>query len=237
MTKNINTIVATHRSGLRSGTLALALIVTILFASLYAVNVNAAITSSLYLGSTGSQVTELQTYLSTNASYYPSGLVTGYFGPLTEGGVQKFQVAQGIVSSGSPATTGYGRVGPTTMARINALNGGGIVNNASWDTVPVMSAPNVNHTNTTATFTWNTNELTTGQVYWSTSIIQSDEATGPRQMPFISGTLALDAGGKQSAHTVTVSNLQPNTVYYYVVRNIDAGGNVTMTNPISFRTN
>ncbi len=234
----MNSIGATRNADLRSGALALALITTMVIASLYALSAHAAITSSLDLGSTGAQVTELQTYLSTNASYYPSGLVTGYFGPLTEGGVQKFQVANSIVTSGTPATTGYGRVGPTTMARINALNGGGVVqNNASWDTVPVMSTPNVNRTNTTATFTWNTNELTTGQVYWSTSFIQADEATGPRQMPFIAGTLALDAGGIQSSHSVTVSNLQSNTVYYYVVRNIDAGGNITMTNPVSFRTN
>lgn len=228
----------TMQLGSRGKILSIVLATIIVCASFYALNAEAAITSSLDLGSTGSQVTELQTYLSTNASYYPSGLVTGYFGPLTEAGVQKFQVAQGIVTSGTPATTGYGRVGPTTMARINALNGGGgTTNNTSWDTVPVMSTPNVNVTNTTATVTWNTNELTTGQVYWSTSFIQSDEATGPRQMPFIGGTLALDAGGIQSSHNVMVSNLQANTVYYYVIRSIDSGGNITMTNPVSFRTN
>lgn len=235
--KTTHNALSASTSDFRSGALAFALIATIIGSSFYATAAQAQITTSLDLGSTGAQVTELQTYLSTNASYYPSGLVTGYFGPLTEGGVQKFQVAQSIVTSGTPASTGYGRVGPTTMARINALNGGGTQNNVSWDTVPVMSTVTVNRTNTTATFMWNTNEVATGQVYWSTSFIQTDEATGPRQMPFIGGTLALDAGGTQTNHSVTVSNLQANTVYYYVVRSIDAGGNITMTNPVSFRTN
>ena len=225
------------KSNYRSGVLVIALIAIVLFASFYAVSARAAITSSLDRGSTGAQVTELQTFLSGNVNFYPSGLVTGYFGALTEGGVQKFQVSESIVTSGTPATTGYGRVGPTTMARINAQNGGIVVSNGNWDRVPIMSTVAVSKTNTTATFSWNTNEVTTGQVYWSTSYIQSDEATGPRQMPFIGGALALDAGGMQTNHTVTVSNLQPNTVYYYVVRNIDAGGNITMTNPVTFITN
>jgi len=199
-------------------------------------SVSAALTSSLDIGSTGSNVTELQTYLATNASIYPSGLVTGYFGPLTQAAVQRFQAAQGIVSSGSPSTTGYGRVGPKTMAAINILMGSG-GNQTSWDTVPVLSTPLVQYTNTVATFTWATNEVTRGQVYWDTTPLRADEATGPRQDPYVSGALALDAGGLQINHTVTVSNLQANTVYYYLVRGIDSVGNLTMTWPSSFRTN
>ncbi|MEK7643090.1 MAG: fibronectin type III domain-containing protein [Patescibacteria group bacterium] len=195
----------------------------------------AAITNHLDLGATGSEVTQLQTYLATNASIYPSGLITGFFGPLTQAGVQRFQAAQGIVSSGTPETTGYGRVGPTTMARINALMGSG--SQVSWDTVPVLSTPQVERTNTTATFTWTTNEPTQGQVYWDTTALRADEATGPRQQPYVSGALALDAGGSQTNHTVTVSNLQPNTLYHYLVRGVDSVGNMSMVWPNTFRTN
>lgn len=197
---------------------------------------SAAITSSLDFGSTGSQVTELQTYLATNPSIYPSGLITGYFGPLTQAAVQRFQTAQGIVSDGTPETTGYGRVGPQTMARINILTGygGGQV---SLDTSPTLSNPSVQYTRTTATFTWTTNEPTQGQVYWSNTPIQFDEATGPRQQPYVSGTLALDAGGLQTSHTVMVSNLQANTTYYYLVRGVDNVGNMSMVWPSSFHTN
>lgn len=208
----------------------------IAFATSLALGANlaqAAITSSLDRGATGPQVTELQTYLATNANIYPEGLITGYFGPLTQAAVQRFQAAQGIVSSGSPLTTGYGRVGPITMARLATLMGG---NNVSWDTVPIQSNVSVQHTNTTATFNWTTNEPTQGQVFWSTQPIQSDEATGPRQTPYVSGTLAVDAGGLQTNHSVTVSNLQANTKYHYLVRSIDSGGNITMIWPTSFRT-
>jgi hypothetical protein len=152
-------------------------------------------------------------------------------------GVQRFQTAQGIVTSGTPETTGYGRVGPTTLARINSLMGGNSGSNISWDTVPVLSAHTIQVTNTTATFVWNTNELTRGEVYWSISPLQADESTGPRQQPYVSGTLALDAGGSQTNHTVTVSNLQANTLYYYLIRGIDSVGNTTMTWPSTFRTN
>jgi len=228
MTLKINNL---HKKTLLWGTIATIFAISFLGVG----NASAAITASLDRGDTGEQVRELQTYLATNASIYPSGLVTGYFGPLTEAGVQRFQTAQGIISNGTPATTGYGRVGPLTMARINSLMGSG--SQYSWDTVPVLSNSAVQQTNTTATFTWMSNELTEGQVYWSTSPLQFDEATGPKQQPYVSGTLALDAGGMQNAHSVTVSNLQANTLYYYLIRGVDSGGNVTMIWPSSFRTN
>jgi peptidoglycan hydrolase-like protein with peptidoglycan-binding domain len=196
---------------------------------------SAAITVSLDFGDTGSQVTELQTYLATNSTIYPSGLVTGYFGPLTQAAVQRFQNAQGIVSSGNPESTGYGRVGPLTMARINALLGGG--SPITWDATPVLTNPTVQVTNTTVTIAWISNEQTQGQVYWSASPLVFYEANGPRQQPYVSGTLALDAGGSQTNHTVTVSNLQANTVYYYLVRGVDNGGNMSMIWPSTFRTN
>jgi peptidoglycan hydrolase-like protein with peptidoglycan-binding domain len=195
----------------------------------------AAISGSLDFGATGPQVVELQTYLATNASIYPEGLITGYFGTLTRAAVQRFQSAEGIVSSGTPSTTGYGRVGPLTALRINTLMGGG-ASNVSWDTVPVMSPVSVLYTSTSATFTWSTNEPTRGQVYWSTSPIIAYEATGPNQQPFVSGTLAADAGGVTS-HSITVSGMQANTTYYYLVRVLDSGNNITvMWPPGSFRT-
>ncbi|PIP87070.1 hypothetical protein COW81_02160 [Candidatus Campbellbacteria bacterium CG22_combo_CG10-13_8_21_14_all_36_13] len=197
----------------------------------------ATITSQLDIGDRGSEVTELQTYLSTNSDIYPSGLVTGYFGQLTKAGVERFQTDQGIVSSGTPATTGYGRVGPQTMARINSLLGSVYTPPVSVDASPQLSIPVVQYTNTTATFTWVTNEITNGHLYWSASPLQFNEATGPRQLPYVSGTLATDAGGFQTSHSVTVSNLQPNTTYYYLVRSVDSVGNMGMIWPSFFRTN
>lgn len=195
----------------------------------------ATISRQLDLGSTGQDVTTLQNYLSTNANWYPSGLVTGFFGNMTQSGVQKFQAAQGIVSNGTPATTGYGRVGPATLNVLNNLMNAG--NQSFLFTVPVLSQLTARTTQTTGTLSWSTNEPTVGQIYWSTNPILSDEATGPNQMPFVSGTLALDAGGLQTNHVVTISNLQPNTLYHVFTRSIDNSGDMTLTLDNTFRTN
>jgi uncharacterized repeat protein (TIGR02543 family) len=73
-------------------------------------------------GSQGSDVTWLQQWLSQNG-YYPQGLVTGYYGSLTQAAVQNYQAKNGVVSSGDPDSTGYGNVGPKTEADINAQAG------------------------------------------------------------------------------------------------------------------
>lgn len=75
-------------------------------------NACAAFSYNLYFGltdaMTGGEVSRLQSRL--------GGQVTGYFGPMTEQLVQRWQAAQGVVSSGSADTTGYGAVGPRTRA-------------------------------------------------------------------------------------------------------------------------
>lgn len=51
------------------------------------------------------------------------GFETNYFGTLTQNAVERFQAKYGIVSSGSPATTGFGHVGPKTRAKLNEVSG------------------------------------------------------------------------------------------------------------------
>jgi len=74
---------------------------------------------------TDGEVSLLQIFLANDPDIYPEGLVTGYFGPLTERAVQRWQARMNIVSSGTPATTGYGVVGPRTRAVLNSYNAGG----------------------------------------------------------------------------------------------------------------
>lgn len=78
------------------------------------------ITSSLSIEDTDAdnngEVSKLQQFLSQDASIYPEGRVTGYFGPATQRAVQRWQRAHSIVSSGTPDTTGYGFVGSRTRA-------------------------------------------------------------------------------------------------------------------------
>lgn len=72
-------------------------------------------------GSQGSDVLALQTFL-ISQSLLGTTSATAYFGPLTERAVQLWQSMRGIAASGSPATTGYGFVGPKTRAALVACN-------------------------------------------------------------------------------------------------------------------
>jgi len=76
-------------------------------------------TETLRQGSKGIEVERLQEFLKSIPGIYPEGLVTGYFGPLTEAAVKRFQEQNDIVSSGDPDSTGYGQVGPQTKEALN----------------------------------------------------------------------------------------------------------------------
>lgn len=59
-------------------------LMAIVFVSFLGVqSAHALITNKLTLGSTGSEVTQLQTYLTASPNLYPAGLITGHFGSLT----------------------------------------------------------------------------------------------------------------------------------------------------------
>ncbi|OHA85535.1 MAG: hypothetical protein A2591_03985 [Candidatus Yonathbacteria bacterium RIFOXYD1_FULL_52_36] len=81
------------------------------------------LTRALTLGSRGDDVTTLQQMLAQDPTIY-QGEITGYYGPLTQAAVERFQIQHAIVSSGSPSTTGYGAVGPSTRAQLNTLYAG-----------------------------------------------------------------------------------------------------------------
>lgn len=76
-----------------------------------------AFTRTLERGASGEDVRYLQQVLKNpligGADIYPEGLVTGYFGLLTEKAVKKFQATHGIDS--------IGVVGPKTRAKLNML--------------------------------------------------------------------------------------------------------------------
>lgn len=79
--------------------------------------------TTLSPGSSGTNVSLLQRFLARDAAIYPEGQVTGYYGTLTTAAVQRFQAKYNLATSGTPATTGYGRVGPKTLEVINSLCG------------------------------------------------------------------------------------------------------------------
>jgi len=75
----------------------------------------------LTLGMSGDDVRALQQALAVRPDIYPEGLITGYYGTLTERAVKQFQKLEGIVGSGTPETTGYGQVGPLTLSKLNEI--------------------------------------------------------------------------------------------------------------------
>lgn len=92
-------------------------------------------TSYLARGSSGAAVRELQTLLKAYPDLYPEGLVTGYFGGLTELAVKKFQAKYGIEQ--------LGVVGPRTRAELNRQGGVSVSSGSGIvATPPVASAGN-----------------------------------------------------------------------------------------------
>lgn len=75
-------------------------------------------TKTLQLGVQGDQVSGLQAFLALFPDIYPEGKVTGYFGPLTENAVKRFQAKESIDV--------VGVVGPITRVRLNQLAIGGV---------------------------------------------------------------------------------------------------------------
>jgi hypothetical protein len=79
----------------------------------YQSNFNCAIFSrDLYYGMNSNDVKCLQQFLANlGPEIYPEGLITGYYGPLTQAAVKRYQTFKGII------TTGY--FGPLTRAKAN----------------------------------------------------------------------------------------------------------------------
>lgn len=71
------------------------------------------LTKRLQVGSNDKEVKTLQEFLKQDPEVYPEGLVTGYYGALTEKAVKKFQEKNGIEA--------IGVVGPKTLAKINEV--------------------------------------------------------------------------------------------------------------------
>jgi hypothetical protein len=187
------------------------------------------INSELDLGERNTDVTSLQGFFADNSAIYPEGIVTGYFGGLTKSAVQRFQAQYGLDQ--------VGRVGPLTRQRINTLisQGGWVVTDMSG---PWISSVGSTINNTSVTFTWNTNELASAKVFYHTSPISMNEGDiNSLGFGSTNGMSSTNDGLVRSSQQITLTNLHPNTTYYYVVVATDLKGNVSVWNPnTTFRT-
>src|SRR3989338_5007641 len=130
-------------------------------------------------GDSGADVSALQTFLAADITVYPEGLVTGFYGSLTTSAVERYQCKNGIICSGSVSGTGYGRVGPATLAKIRlqqgAAPGGGVTlppvgypSLGADINAPVLSSPAVSTTSTAAVIHWTTSEPARSRVLYAT---------------------------------------------------------------------
>ena len=179
----------------------------------------------LQTGSTGSDVSSLQTFLAQDTSVYPHGLVTGYFGFLTKSAVSNFQSLNGI--------SAIGRVGPQTLAVINdqmAMGTDAGINIPS----PIITSAGVNNiTRNSASINWYTNENAKGLVYYSTSPLSLVDHSNSVD---VSGNSIMTDTNYRTSQSVNMQNLQPNTTYYYLVYTTGQSGRVSVTWPATFTT-
>ena len=180
----------------------------------------ALLTQQLDVGDSNADVTSLQTFLAMNSTIYPEGLVTGFYGPLTEAAVERFQTANGI----DPV----GRVGPITLAAINAQMGGvsttpssttegaGKVTNYG-SAQPTLSNITVSTSPNTAVITWTSSVPATARVMYST--------TWP--FSYVTAPSVTSTSTLSNAQSVTLTGLQTGTTYYYTVESLDPQGDFT----------
>lgn len=185
----------------------------------------ATLTRQLELGMRGSDVGTLQTFLAQDATIYPQGLVTDYFGSLTKSAVSNFQSRNGIST--------VGRVGPQTLGVINSQMNGGMIGTNNTSIIGQLS---LSASTNQATLSWNTSILTAASVYYSTSPLILTEATENTPFTITGGSITNISNDFNTSHTRTITSLTRNTTYYYVVYVKDAQGNESITLPSTFQT-
>ncbi len=120
-----------------------------------------------------------------------------------------------------------GRVGPMTLAKINSL-----IANGGWgDTyAPIMYSANISLGSSSATFNWTTNENATARVFYSTTPVTINEGDiNYSGFAVVNGSTAFGSSVAGTSQLVTISGLQPNTKYYYMLVSTDVNGNVSVS--------
>ena len=214
----MKSILATRASVLGAGVLMASLLV----ASMPYIASADSLSRQLEIGMSGSDVTSLQTFLALDPTIYPQGLVTGYFGPLTQAAVANFQSRNGLAA--------VGRVGPLTLPIINAQMSGAVGVDVN---APIISGVNLGIGSNNATVSFNTSEPAKSVVYYGTSPLSEYESL---HSVVISGAVAMTDTQLRSPHSINIGGLTPNTTYYYDVYVTDAAGNNSMTMQATFHT-
>ncbi|MBZ9569433.1 peptidoglycan-binding protein [Patescibacteria group bacterium] len=214
----------------------------------------------LRIGMSGEDIELLQEILATDLDVYPEGLVTGYFGQLTRNAVKRFQKIAGIEQVGvvGPKTLarinellveGAGESGKVPPGLLIAqgirkkldfepkpLPGQelppGIAKKLGEIPAPDTTAPLISElsaidtTTTSAKITWVTNEEADSKVWYDTVTPLVVTDLTPVES---SSELVLE-------HEIALSDLTPDTTYYYLVSSADEAGNYEISIEETFST-
>lgn len=179
-------------------------------------------------GMSGEEVKKLQEILATDSDVYPEGLISGYYGKLTEKAVRRLQ--------NKFCLDQVGNVGPKTLWKINELltEGAGssgkvppgllkapgiqkklcVTPTSATTTAPVIS--NIEETNITDTgikIIWTTNKPANSKIWYGTAP-NIETTVNPTQ----------SSSALVTNHEIILTGLTANTIYYYVIASSDSLG-------------
>ncbi|KPJ56443.1 hypothetical protein AMJ49_04870 [Parcubacteria bacterium DG_74_2] len=221
------------------------------------------ITRQLWRGMSNEDVELLQEMLATDPEIYPEGLITGYFGPLTERAVERFQKKMGVEQ--------VGRVGPKTMSKINELLEQGA---GSSGKVPpgLLIAPGIRKKIGYAPQPLEGQELPPGiskklgegegeeeedteapvisdiaatsttatstRITWTTDEEADSKVWYDTTTSFViaTSTAVVSSSTLETTHDLTLTDLTASTTYYYLVVSADASGNTATSTEQLFTT-
>ena len=100
----------------------------------------------LQIGNTGDGVRALQSVLAQDAAIYPSGIITGYFGQLTQDAIRKLQAKNGLAQTGIIDEPTRQIIFPCANVQIISPNGGevwkvGETHQITWQVQAPIYAP------------------------------------------------------------------------------------------------
>lgn len=164
------------------------------------------LSTDLSRGDENTEVEKLQKFLAKDPRVYPEGIVSGYYGRLTELAVQRYQCAQGIVCTGTAQSTGYGVAGPKTRATLKRSCTGADANEAVERDLVVTPTVGPFPLEVTATFSLRGSSCSSFVLDWG---------DGTKPLSFNAGntaTCSRDIAHKRATHTYNVPGVHQVTL-------------------------
>lgn len=220
------------------------------------------ISKQLGKGSSGDDVRILQAILAADASIYPEGLITGFYGPATARAVAKFQAKNNLAA--------VGVVGPMTLARLNAWlamnqfmfesdvdarfcvivppghfiapgwlrhNGGRPVLPACQILPPGIDDMDDEEKPEISEISTTEITATSATIEWETDERSTSKVYYSTSSPVNKNTAqTVRSQNLVKDHSETLIGLTADTTYYFLVESRDRAGNVAISSEVSFKT-